>query len=67
MFSDFFKCSVQFSFFFYFNKRNLVHSPVGQAPRDRLEAIRKLLTVNLPSDNYDVLLYIFKFLTEVSR
>eukprot|EP00108_Taenia_solium_P007161 TsM_000501500 transcript=TsM_000501500 gene=TsM_000501500 len=36
----------------------------SQSPRQRVISIRRLLTVHLPRDNYDILYYIFKFLTE---
>lgn len=37
----------------------------GQTPWQRVISIRRLLTVHLPHENYDILHYIFKFLTEV--
>ncbi|KAL5103130.1 Rho GTPase-activating protein 8 [Taenia crassiceps] len=37
----------------------------SQSPRQRVISIRRLLTIHLPRDNYDILHYIFKFLTEV--
>lgn len=40
---------------------------LAQTPRYRLNAIRRLLVGNLPCENYEILFFIFKFLTEVSR
>ncbi|KAM3182133.1 hypothetical protein ACTXT7_013011 [Hymenolepis weldensis] len=37
----------------------------SQSSRNRVVSIRRLLTVHLPKENYDILHYIFKFLTEV--
>ncbi|VUZ42817.1 unnamed protein product [Hymenolepis diminuta] len=37
----------------------------SQSSRSRVVSIRRLLTVHLPKENYDILHYIFKFLTEV--
>uniref|UniRef100_A0A915EYQ7 Mediator of RNA polymerase II transcription subunit 11 n=1 Tax=Echinococcus canadensis TaxID=519352 RepID=A0A915EYQ7_9CEST len=36
----------------------------SQTPWQRVISIRRLLTVHLPHENYDILHYIFKFLTE---
>ncbi|VDN98681.1 unnamed protein product [Rodentolepis nana] len=37
----------------------------SQTAKNKVISIRRLLTVHLPKENYDILHYIFKFLTEV--
>uniref|UniRef100_A0A5K3EVY3 Rho-GAP domain-containing protein n=1 Tax=Mesocestoides corti TaxID=53468 RepID=A0A5K3EVY3_MESCO len=49
----------------YPNTRPCLRPGRGRMSRNRVNAIRHLLTVLLPRDNYDILFYIFKFLTEI--